>query len=136
MNRLEIVNLTKSYGKKHANKDISIELENGVYGLLGPNGAGKTTLMNQITTLSQPTSGKILYNGQDVGKLGAEYRNLIGYLPQDFIAYKSFSPKKFLEYVGALKGIDRSSGKVEELLDIVGLYEVRNKAIGKFSGGI
>jgi ABC-2 type transport system ATP-binding protein len=62
MNKLEIKNLTKSFGKKNANNNITLTLENGVYGLLGPNGAGKTTLMKQIVTLTKPTSGEILYN--------------------------------------------------------------------------
>jgi ABC-2 type transport system ATP-binding protein len=138
MNRLEIKNLTKSYGKKNANNNITLTLENGVYGLLGPNGAGKTTLMKQITTLTKPTSGEIIYNGKSIYSIEDEYRGVIGYLPQEFGVYKNFSAKKFLQYVAALKGIDKreANGKVDELLNLVGLYDVRNKAVGKFSGGM
>lgn len=138
MNKLEIVNLTKSYKYKNANENISLQLESGVYGLLGPNGAGKTTLMKQIATLKQPTSGKILYNGKDVNTLDENYRALVGYLPQDFDAYKNFSAKEFLLYIGALKGMDKrvAKEKADKLLNLVGLYEVRNKAISKFSGGM
>ena len=138
MNKLEIRNLTKTFGKKNANNNITLTLENGVYGLLGPNGAGKTTLMKQIVTLSKPTSGEIIYNGKSIYDKEDEYRNIIGYLPQEFGAYKNFTAKQFLKYVAALKGIDKNkaSKKIDELLNLVGLYEVRNKAVGKFSGGM
>ncbi|KKY02016.1 MULTISPECIES: ABC transporter ATP-binding protein [Paraclostridium] len=138
MNKLEIVNLTKSYKYKNANENINLVLESGVYGLLGPNGAGKTTLMKQIATLKQPTSGKILYNGKDINTLDENYRAIVGYLPQDFDAYKNFSAKEFLLYIGALKGMDKSIAKekTDKLLKLVGLYDVRNKAISKFSGGM
>lgn len=138
MNRLEMKNLTKSYGNKKANNNITLTLENGVYGLLGPNGAGKTTLMKQIATLTKPTNGEIIYNGKSIYSIEDEYRGVIGYLAQEFGAYKNFSAKKFLQYVAALKGIDKreANGKVDELLNLVGLYDVRNKAVGKFSGGM
>lgn len=136
MNKLEIKNLTKSYGKKNANNNITLTLENGVYGLLGPNGAGKTTLMKQIATLIKPTSGEIIYNGKNIYSIEDNYRGVIGYLPQEFGAYKNFSAKKFLQYVAALKGVDKREAKIDDLLNLVGLYEVRNKAVGKFSGGM
>lgn len=138
MNKLEIKNLTKIYGKKRANDGITVTLENGVYGLLGPNGAGKTTLMKQITTLIKPDKGEILYNGKDIFNMDDKYRNIIGYLPQEFGVYKNFTAKQFLQYVGALKGMSGKNlnSKVNELLELVGLYDVRNKSIGKFSGGM
>lgn len=138
MNKLEIKNLTKSYGNKNANNNITLTLENGVYGLLGPNGAGKTTLMKQIATLIKPTSGEIIYNGKNIYSIEDNYRGVIGYLPQEFGAYKNFSAKKFLQYVAALKGVDKREVniKIDDLLKLVGLYEVRNKAVGKFSGGM
>ena len=138
MNKLEIKNLTKSYGKKNANNNITLTLENGLYGLLGPNGAGKTTLMKQIATLSKPTSGEIIYNGKNIYSIEDKYRGVIGYLPQEFGVYKNFSAKNFLQFVAALKGIDKKDAnkKIDELLNLVGLYDVRNKAVGKFSGGM
>ena len=138
MNRLEIRNLTKSYGNRNVNKDINLTLENGVYGLLGPNGSGKTTLMRQIATLAKPTKGEIIYNGKEIYKMDDEYRGVIGYLPQEFGVYKNFSARKFLKYIAALKGLDKKdvNKKVDELLDLVGLYDVRNKGVGKFSGGM
>ena len=109
MNKLEMINVTKSYKHKNANENINLVLESGVYGLLGPNGAGKSTLMKQIVTVTSPTSGKILYNGKDIKSLDDEYRAIVGYLPQDFDAYKNFKAKDFLMYMAALKGMDKNA---------------------------
>ncbi|MGL4774009.1 MAG: ABC transporter ATP-binding protein [Clostridium sp.] len=138
MNRLEMLNITKTYKHKNANENINLVLESGVYGLLGPNGAGKSTLMKQIVTVTTPTSGKILYNGKDIKSLDEEYRAVVGYLPQDFDAYKNFKAKEFLMYMAALKGMDKktSQKRVDELLKLVGLSEVSNKLVSKFSGGM
>ena len=138
MNKLEMINVTKSYKHKNANENINLVLETGVYGLLGPNGAGKSTLMKQIVTVTNPTSGKILYNGKDIKSLDDEYRAIVGYLPQDFDAYKNFKAKDFLMYMAALKGMDKETSKkrVDELLKLVGLSEVSNKLVSKFSGGM
>lgn len=138
MNKLEIKNLSKSYGNKNANNNITLTLENGVYGLLGPNGAGKTTLMKQICTLIKPTEGEIIYNGKNIYNIEDEYRGILGYLPQEFGVYKNFSAKKFLQYVAALKNMDKkdTDKRIDELLNLVGLYDVRNKPVGKFSGGM
>ena len=138
MNKLEMINVTKSYKHKNANENINLVLESGVYGLLGPNCAGKSTLMKQIVTVTNPTSGKILYNGKDIKSLDDEYRAIVGYLPQDFDAYKNFKAKDFLMYMAALKGMDKETSKkrVDELLKLVGLSEVSNKLVSKFSGGM
>lgn len=138
MNILELKNVTKTYKNKNANENINLILESGVYGLLGPNGAGKSTLMKQIVTIAEPTSGKILYNNKDIKSLDEEYRTIVGYLPQDFDAYKNFKAKDFLMYMAALKGMDKRTSKkrVDKLLKLVGLSEVSNKLVSKFSGGM
>lgn len=138
MNVLELKNVTKTYKHKNANENIDLKLESGVYGLLGPNGAGKSTLMKQMATITKPSSGKILYNNKDIESLDENYRELIGYLPQDFDAYKNFKAKDFLMYMAALKGMDKNTSKkrVDELLKLVGLSEVSNKLVSKFSGGM
>lgn len=135
---LAIKNVSKNYGDFCALKNINMDFENGVYGLLAPNGAGKTTLIKMIATLNFPTSGEILYNGENIQNLDEEYRDIIGYLPQDFGYYKSYSPIKFLSYISALKGIDKNKTdeKIKELLKLVGLGEVGNKKMRKFSGGM
>ncbi|MGL5346750.1 MAG: ABC transporter ATP-binding protein [Peptostreptococcaceae bacterium] len=135
---LTIKNVTKKYGAFCALNNINMEFENGVYGLLAPNGAGKTTLIKMIATLNFPTSGEILYNGENIKNLDEEYRDIIGYLPQHFGYYKNYSPIKFLSYISALKGIDKNKTdeKIKELLKLVGLEEVGNKKMRKFSGGM
>lgn len=135
---LTVNHVTKNYGKFTALEDITLEFTNGVYGLLAPNGAGKTTLIKMLTTLLFPTRGEILWGGSDIAKLGGEYRNVIGYLPQEFGYYKNQSPRQFLNYLAALKGIDRATAnrKVTELLELVSLGGVMDKKMKKFSGGM
>ncbi len=135
---LMVNNVSKSYGKFSVLKNINLEFTNGVYGLLAPNGAGKTTLIKMLTTLLFPNEGEILYNGTDIFKMGDNYRDILGYLPQDFGYYKSYSPRKFLHYLSALKGMDRknSDEKINELLKLVGLENVADKKMRKFSGGM
>ncbi|WP_027625997.1 ABC transporter ATP-binding protein [Clostridium lundense] len=136
--KLEIKNLTKKYGNKVVINQINLELKEGVYGLLGPNGAGKTTLMRMIADVLKPTEGEILVEGINKNKLAADYRDLLGYLPQDIGYYDNFTAQRFLEYVSALKGIDRRKAKKKicELLEIVRLTEYKDKKIGRFSGGM
>ncbi|MCL2372907.1 MAG: ABC transporter ATP-binding protein [Defluviitaleaceae bacterium] len=131
-------NVTKKFGKFTALEDISLEFSNGVYGMLAPNGAGKTTLIKMLTTLIFPTSGEILWNGDEITKLDADYRDIIGYLPQDFGYYKNHSPRDFMLYIAALKGIDQATAKIktDQLLETVGLSDVKNKKMRKFSGGM
>lgn len=136
MSKLEIIKLRKAYKEKVANDDINLVLNCGVYGLLGANGAGKTTVMKQIVTLTKPTSGEILYNGKNIELLGSQYRDLIGYLPQDFDAYSNFKIIEFMEYIATLKDVKDSKIKINELLTLVGLNEVKDRKISKLSGGM
>lgn len=135
---LIVNNISKSYGKFSVLEDINIEFTNGVYGLLAPNGAGKTTLINMLTTLLFPDKGEILYNGRDIFSIGDDYRDILGYLPQEFGYYKNYSPRRFLHYLSALKGMDRNKVKmkIDELLKLVGLDNVADKKMRKFSGGM
>jgi ABC-2 type transport system ATP-binding protein len=135
---LVVNHVSKSYGKFEALKDINLEFSNGVYGLLAPNGAGKTTLIKMLTTLIFPSKGEILYNGTNITRLGEKYRELLGYLPQEFGYYKNYSPKQFLEYIGALKGMDKKvvNKRIDELLKLVALEDVATKKMKKFSGGM
>ncbi|MGX1983620.1 ABC-type multidrug transport system ATPase subunit [Thermolongibacillus altinsuensis] len=135
---LVVNHVSKSYGKFEALKDINLEFSNGVYGLLAPNGAGKTTLIKMLTTLIFPSKGEILYNGTNITRLGEKYRELLGYLPQEFGYYKNYSPKQFLEYIGALKGMDKKvlEKRIDDLLKLVALEDVATKKMKKFSGGM
>ncbi|XTR39150.1 ABC transporter ATP-binding protein [Paraclostridium tenue] len=135
---LTLKNITKSFKDKVAVNDFNVTLTNGIYGLLGPNGAGKTSLMRIIADVSNATSGEVYLNGKSKTELGADYRDVLGYLPQDVGFYKSFTAQKFLEYVATLKGIDKykASVKIDDLLKFVNLEKDRKRKIGKFSGGM
>lgn len=135
---LQIQDVTKNYQNFVALEHINLEFENGIYGLLAPNGAGKTTLLKMITTLLFPTEGKILYDGVEIRKLDAIYREKLGFLPQDFGYYREYTPEKYLHYIGVLKGMDRKElqDKIGQMLEMVGLFEQRNKKMKKFSGGM
>lgn len=135
---LTLQNIGKDYGKFTALKELNLQFENGVYGLLAPNGAGKTTLIQMLVTLVKPTSGEILYDGKPILSMGEAYREKIGYLPQHFGYYKHYSPRKYLRYIAALKGIEKSvvEKRIDEVLDLVALQEVKDKKMRKFSGGM
>lgn len=130
--------LTKHYGSKIAVDQVSAVFKPGVYGLLGANGAGKTTLMRMLCAILESTSGEIFLDGREVTSMGAEYRNILGYLPQDFGYYPNYTATEFLMYISALKGIPRNiAGKrVRELLEVTGLSNVAGKKIKTFSGGM
>lgn len=118
--------------------DVSLSLNCGVLGLLGPNGAGKSTLMRILATITKPTTGKVTWNGRDTAKSPDELRTVLGYLPQDFGVYPHLTPVEFLEYLAAIKGLDGKAARkrIEELLQLVNLTEVRKRPLGGFSGGM
>lgn len=135
---LQAEHLCKSYRKKEALKDVSFKLEQGVYGLLGENGAGKSTLMRILTTVDFPTGGRVLYNGKNIFRMDGDYRDLLGYMPQDYSVYPSFTATDFLNYMGTLKGIpkDKLKIKIPEILEFVNLSDVASKKVRTFSGGM
>lgn len=106
---LVIKGITKQFKNKTAVDNVSLTLREGVYGLLGANGSGKITLMRMICGVLKPTSGNIKFNGIDVSE--EKYRDLLGYLPQDFGYYPEFSAYDFLLYMSSLKGINRKRAK-------------------------
>jgi len=137
--QLAIDHVTKSYGSKTFGlRDINLTLGPGVLGLLGPNGAGKSTLMRILATISRPTAGRVLWNGDDVHQSAAGFRRVLGYLPQDFGVYPNLNPVEFLSYLAALKGLDAKTAKkrIDELLMLVNLTDARKRALGAFSGGM
>ncbi|WP_236341311.1 ABC transporter ATP-binding protein [Paenibacillus plantiphilus] len=131
-------NVSKYYGNFCALNNITLELHNGVYGLLAPNGAGKTTLIKMLATLITPSQGEIVYDGKNIIHMDDEFRALLGYLPQQFGYYNNYSPKQYLLYLAALKGMGRKDSIriIKELLEKVALSEVGNKKMKKFSGGM
>lgn len=135
---LNIKNISKQFGDKTAVSNLNIKFGTGVYGLLGANGAGKTTLMRMICGISTPSEGVILLDGKTIQELGENYRDQLGYLPQDFGYYKEFSAKEFMLYIAALKGLlpRIAKKKTVELLELVGLSDVAGKKIKTYSGGM
>ena len=139
MNLIKLEGVCKRFGEKNLFNNLSMEIEQGEFvSIMGESGAGKTTLMRMICTLLPPTSGQILCDGKDIFKMDGEYRNLLGFLPQEFGFYPDFTVKDYLLYIASLKGIrPMVAGKrVKDLLAQVGLTKSANKKMKKLSGGM
>jgi ABC-type multidrug transport system ATPase subunit len=137
---LSIQNLTKTYpnGVK-ALDGINLEIRPGMFGLLGPNGAGKSSLMRTIATLQSPDNGTVVFNGADIRSDPMGLRKTLGYLPQEFGVYPKETAINLLDYFAVLKGISihkERKAKVEEVLHLTNLFEVRKKHVSSFSGGM
>ena len=135
---LVIDRVTKQYKNKIAVDRLSVTLKEGVYGLLGANGAGKTTLMRMICGIADISSGEIRLEGEEIGAMGGRYRELLGYLPQDFGYYPNFTAMEFMMYIASLKGLERRFAKEKSraLLQKVGLANEMRRKIKTFSGGM
>ncbi len=133
---LEFKNVCKSYKSKQALTDFSVTLNEGVHALLGPNGAGKSTLMNILAGLLKQTSGSVMIDGTDTDKMGADFREILGFMPQDLGFYKSFSAVETLEYYAALRDVKDSKKRIDELLTLVNLQEDKKRKVGGYSGGM
>ncbi|MFA8435791.1 MAG: ABC transporter ATP-binding protein [Marinifilaceae bacterium] len=138
--QIRIEDLSKTYpnGKKALN-GINLEIENGMFGLLGPNGAGKSSLMRILVTLMKPSQGIVKMNNYDLLKDRGEIRKILGYLPQDFRFFTKLKTWEFLDYAAALSGIKSRKQrlhKVDEWLERVGLFDVRERNANKLSGGM
>lgn len=116
-------------------KDVDFSIEYGVFGLLAPNGAGKTTLMRILSTLLKPTSGTCVVNGQDISKNGDSIRKILGYLPQELSMYKNLTVFEFVHYMAILKGY-RSKSVIDNVLEEVGLLDIKNRKVASLSGGM
>lgn len=135
---LKTTKLTKQFGDFTTVDHMDLTMTNGVYGLLGVNGAGKTTLMRMLCTLLPPTSGSITCDGKDIFRMGADYRRLLGYLPQDFGFYPEFTVRDYLLYIASLKGLRPAVAKkrARDLIFQVGLSKAADKKMKKLSGGM
>ena len=137
--QLVIDQVGKCYkGNVWALRGFSLQLQPGVLGLLGPNGAGKTTLMSILATITRATEGRVAWNGTDLAQNPDAIRRVLGYLPQDFGVYPNLNVVEFLEYLAAVKGLDAASARrrIDELLNLVNLSDVRKRPLGGFSGGM
>jgi ABC-type multidrug transport system ATPase subunit len=136
---LVVDSLSKTYrGGVQALRGVQLSLRPGVLGLLGPNGAGKSTLMRILATITQPSSGRVLWNDTDIARNSDSLRGILGYLPQDFGVYPNLSAIEFLEYLSAVKGISASAARkrIGELLELVNLADSAKRPLGGYSGGM
>lgn len=135
---LYIEHISKQFKDVKAVNDVSLRITPGVWGLLGANGAGKTTLMRMIAGIMKPSAGTIRYDGIPIDELKEQYRDIFGYLPQEFGFYPEFTVKDYLQYIAVLKGLTEkdSRRKIGELLEQLTLSHVKNKKIIKLSGGM
>lgn len=138
--KIEIRNLNQIYKNgNHALKDLTLDINGGMFGLLGPNGAGKSTLMRILVTLMKQSSGVVLIDGKDIHKNRREVRKILGYLPQDFRFFTSLKTWEFLDYSAALAGLKNRKermAQVDIMLDKVGLLEARDRKANRLSGGM
>ncbi len=133
---LSLNNISKKYKTKQALTDINITLHEGVYALLGPNGAGKSTLMNILVGLIPATAGEVLLDGKSTASLGADFRSLLGFLPQEPGFYPSFSGYDIMRYYADLKGVPDARQRINELLELVSLTPDKKRRVGQYSGGM
>lgn len=135
---LQFKNVSKDYGNVHAVDGVTYSMHKGVYGLLGVNGAGKTTLMRMLCTAINPTGGNILLNGNDIFEMGAAYRGLLGYLPQNFGFYPDLSVYDYMMYIASIKGLRplMARKRTLRLLEQVGLSSKRKSKMRTLSGGM
>jgi ABC-type multidrug transport system ATPase subunit len=138
--KLVIENLSKTYvNGVHALKNVSLTINQGMFGLLGPNGAGKSTLMRTIATLQEADQGTILLDDLNVLREKEEMRKILGYLPQEFGVYPKVTAETMLDHIASLKGLNNKKERAEtvsSLLQKVNLYHVRKKNLGTYSGGM
>src|SRR5258708_5966043 len=136
---LLVENLSKEYrGNVRARSEVHLALGAGVPGLLGPNGAGKSTVMRVLATITQPSSGRVLWDETEIARDPDALRAVLGYLPQDFGVYPNLNALEFLEYLAAVRGITAGAARkrIGELLDLVNLTDAAKRPLGSYSGGM
>lgn len=136
---LSIQNISKNFGDVHALKNVSFDLQPGLFGLLGPNGAGKSTLMRTLATLQKPDSGVITFQGDDIVTAPDTVRRELGYLPQEFGVYPRMSCDALLNHIAILKGLSHKKERqeqIDQLLHNVNLFKFKNASVATFSGGM
>ncbi|HNR49479.1 MAG TPA: ABC transporter ATP-binding protein [Bacteroidia bacterium] len=138
--QLSIRSLTKTYPNGvRALNNINLTINNGLFGLLGPNGAGKSSLMRTIATLQDADTGNIFLDDLNVLEQKEEVKKILGYLPQEFGVYPNITAEELLNHIALLKGIaitKERNERVKNLLVQTNLYDVKNKKLGGFSGGM
>lgn len=134
---IKLINLSKNYGKLTAVNSINLEVASGeIFGFLGPNGAGKTTTIKMIAGLLQPSGGKILIGGHDVQKEPLKAKFITGFIPDRPYLYEKLTAKEFMSFIANLYGMENSSKRINELLDLFGLQDWKDELVENFSHGM
>ena len=135
---LEVKDLSKAYKNVQALNHVNFHLKEGIYALLGPNGSGKSTLMNLLCQQLKPTTGKILWNEQEISKLGYSYYQILGYAPQQQGLYEEVSGLRFLTYMALLKDIPKKEiqQEVQRVAQLVNMQDHLTKKCRAYSGGM
>jgi ABC-type multidrug transport system, ATPase component len=132
---IEVLGLTKQYGKKTAIKNVSFSVQKGqIYGFLGPNGAGKSTIIKMLTGLVFPTSGGGTVLGKPLGNV--EARKKMGYLPELFRFQEWMTANDLLNFQSGLYGLKKDPARNKRILARVGLTGQENYKIGSYSKGM
>jgi ABC-2 type transport system ATP-binding protein len=135
---IDVEKLTKYYGQRAAVRDVSFHVGKGeILGLLGPNGAGKTTTMRILTGYLPATSGEAVVAGYNVADNPMEVRRRLGYLPETVPLYTDMTVLAYLDFTAKLRGVPGKGRKhrIEEVMDLCRISDVRNKVIAKLSRG-
>lgn len=138
---IKIERITKRYPGATADSLCGVDLSVKVgdkYGVLGPNGAGKTTLISILCGLFGQSSGRIFYWGEEPIGVTKELQQRLGYVPQEYAFYHELTPLQNLEYFAAMCKLEKEviKSRSSDILQRLGLLDVRNKKVGTFSGGM
>jgi ABC-2 type transport system ATP-binding protein len=136
---LEALNLTKTFIGPPAVDSVSFTIRPGeILGYLGPNGAGKSTTVKMLTGLLDPTSGRVLFHGQDIRRDLKGFQRRLGYVPEEPHLYPHLSGREYLQLAGRLRGIPRRvlEPKMDELLRLIGLWDDRHASLAGYSKGM
>jgi ABC-2 type transport system ATP-binding protein len=134
---IKVSGLTKDYGARRAIHNLSFDAQQGeIVGFLGPNGAGKTTTMRILTGYMPPSDGEAIVAGYDVVEESLEVRKRVGYLPETVPLYQDMVVFDYLKFMGELRHIPNVDGRVNEVLDMVGLLSRADGFIGNLSKGM
>ncbi|MGB7969407.1 MAG: ABC transporter ATP-binding protein [Methanobacterium sp.] len=136
---IKIESLTKSFGRIKALDDLNLEIKRGeLLGIIGPNGAGKTTAIRMACCILKPDFGDIKIDGISIHEDPIRIKSMIGYLPEEPNLYERFKAKDLLKYFAELYGVPKNeiNGRIDELLELVGMTERKDDRINTFSKGL
>ncbi|WP_319578823.1 ATP-binding cassette domain-containing protein [uncultured Methanospirillum sp.] len=136
MNSIVLQNITKWYGPLCAVRDLSLEVENEIFGLLGPNGSGKTTTIRMLTTLLEPTEGKAFVCGHEIRENPGKVREKISYVPQEMAVDAKFTGRENVRFYAKMYGVKDRENRIDDALAVMDLSDRADEPVKNFSGGM